>query len=138
MADSLKVFLDGLQDAWDAEASLSSLNGLYLHEKPPELSVGFPYYVLLPDPGVVWGTTAQSRIWEFEVEIRAYHSTPAAAAAALATVSAILDADTFTLTLSDSHDFVMCRRISAEAASPGKEVSYSSARYRFMTSEPRS
>lgn len=136
-ADPLKVLLAGLQTKWEAESTLQDLNGLYLHEKPPDLSVGFPYYVAIPESSSLWGTSTQSRLWDHTVEIRAYHRTPEDAATAIAVVTGVFDPKAFTLTLSDSHTFIMARRLRAEFSNPGKEVEYGAARYRFMTSEPR-
>ena len=137
MADPLKTLLDGLKVKWDAEATLSVLNGYWLHEKPPDLDVGFPYYVLVPQPSQLWGYTCTSKIWEHTLEMRAYAATPAVTGTALEVVTAIFDADAFTLTLADSHKFIASRRIQAAFSNPGKEVEYAAARYRMQTSEPR-
>lgn len=137
MANAYKVLLDAIQTKWDGNATLSALNGLHLNEKPPSSSISTPYYVLLADDGTVWGLTSESRIWEFDITIRAYDTTAAAAASALATVTNIFDADDFSLSLSDSHEFISIYRTGGRPEFPDKEAAFSSASYRVMTSEPR-
>jgi len=136
MADPLKTLIDGLKVHWDANVTLSVLK-LYLDEKPADLSVGFPYYVLKLEPSTLLGYTSAGKIWNHTLEVRAYAATTAVAGTALEVVTDIYDADAFTLTLADSHKFTSSRRIQAAFPNAGKEVDSALARYRMQTWQPR-
>lgn len=137
MSDSLKTLLEGIQTKWAEEVNLMSLNGPDLHEQPPGQFTIFPYYVIVPEPSVLWGTTSTSRVWNHVLDLRAYDRTPELAVAAIEIVQEVFDADDFTLALDDGHQFVMARRENVRLANAGKEIELAACRYRFQTSQPR-
>jgi hypothetical protein len=138
MADALKNTLEAIQTVFASQVALMSVAGLYLHEKPPGVGEGAPYYVVKSEPSVLWGTTSTSRIWNHVITFHVYGRTPEQASDAAEILTNIFDADSFTMPLADGHRFISARRIGTSHEAPGKEVARSTVRYRIQTSEPRS
>jgi hypothetical protein len=137
MADALKNVLEGIQTAFASSIALMSVAGPYLHERPPGTDATFPYYVAIPEPSVLWGTTSTSKVWTHRIAFHVYAPTPELASDAAEVLTNVFDVNSFTLALADGHKFVSARRTGMSHEAPGKEVAMSVVRYEIMTSEPR-
>lgn len=137
MADSLHELIKGLKTLWDAESSLSTINGPYRHQKPPNLSIGFPYVVVDDQGSDLLGYTCQSQIWIHRIIFRVFHRTPELAAASLALIRAVFDSDSLSLTLASGHSFISCRPTTIAYEDKDKEVESAETAYEFQMNQTR-
>ena len=134
--EPLDILLKALKVTWDANAAtLSGLNGPYRGEKPPDLTVGFPY-VVVEAACKLRAWTCLKEYYDADVHFWVYHTTPELTATHLTTIKAVFDPENASIVLSTG-DLVQKRPQETKYKREDKDVWRGSAPYSFIVSRPR-
>lgn len=133
--EPLDILVKALKVAWNAAAGLTGLNGPYRDEKPPDLSVGFPYVIVKAECRLR-GWTCQQEYYEHDITFWVYDTTPELVAAHVTTIKTVFDSEALAITLS-SGDLVQKRPEATKYERLDKTVWRASSPYFFVTSRPR-
>lgn len=136
--DPLDVLVKAIKTAWTANAAtLTTLGTPTRSEKPPIVSSGFPYVVIVTEPSVLDRWACDNEYWDHSVRFWAYDITPELCATHANLIRSVFDPESLTLTLSVG-SVIRKRSSRSEYVQQDQNVWRASVPYDFYTSRPRS
>ena len=136
-ADPLYNLLKALKTKWDATAALTSVfNGPHLHEKPPNISIGFPYVAITTSPSNLVLESCESQVWEHSISFYLYDDTDAKVGGHAGTVKTVFDSNSLSLTMVEGK-FVSLRAGAVTYTQEDKKFKRVQLEYTIRTSNDR-